>query len=70
MTMPTPAVLFAAILFSTIGFLAFRYGKKEMLWQPMAIGIVLMVYPYFVSQTWLLYVIGCALSAGLYIFRD
>ena len=68
--MPSPAVLFAAILFSTIGFLAFRYGKKDMLWKPMAIGAALMVYPYFVSQTWLLYVIGGALCVGLFIFRE
>lgn len=68
--MPSPAVIFAAILFSTIGFLAFRHGKREMLWKPMAIGTALMVYPYFVSQTWLLYAIGCALSMGIFIFRD
>ncbi len=68
--MPAPAVLFAALIFSTIGFLAFRYGKKDMLWKPMAIGVALMVYPYFVSRTWLLYAIGCTLSVGLFIFRD
>lgn len=68
--MPSATVLFAAFLFSTIGFFAFRYGKKEMLWKPMAIGATLMVYPYFVSQTWLLYAIGFALSASVFIFRD
>jgi drug/metabolite transporter (DMT)-like permease len=36
----------------------------------MAIGLVLMVYPYFVSQTWLLYAIGAALCIGLYGLRD
>lgn len=68
--MPTPAVLFAALIFGVIGFVAFRYGKKDMLWKPMAIGATLMVYPYFVSQTWLLYAIGCALCVGLFIFRE
>ena len=68
--MPAPAALFALILFSLIGFLAFRYGKRDMLWKPMAIGVALMLYPYFVSQTWLLYAIGCVLCAGLIIFRD
>jgi hypothetical protein len=29
-----------------------------------------MAYPYFVSQTWLLYAIGCALCLVLYFFRD
>ncbi|SMC24112.1 hypothetical protein SAMN02745857_01753 [Andreprevotia lacus DSM 23236] len=66
----TPAALLAMLVFSVVGFVAFRYGKKQMLWQPMVIGILLMVYPYFVEQTWLLYLIGIALCAGLYFFRD
>ena len=65
--MPTPAVLFASVLFGLIGFAAFRYGKKDASWQPMAIGVALMVYPYFISQTWLLYTIGCVLCIGLFL---
>lgn len=68
--MPTPAVLFASILFGAIGFVAFRYGKKQGLWRPAIIGVVLMVYPYFVPQTWLLYVIGGALCIGLFFPKD
>jgi len=68
--MPTPAVLVAGLLFGSIGFLAFRYGKRQALFMPMVIGIGLMVYPYFVDQTWLLYVIGCGLCAGLFLFRE
>ena len=33
------------------------------------IGVGLMVYPYLVSATWLLYVAGVALCAALYWFR-
>jgi hypothetical protein len=40
------------------------------LWKPMAFGVALMAYRYLVSQTWLIYTIGCALCLGLYIFRD
>jgi len=36
----------------------------------MVIGAVMVIYPYFVSQTWLIYVIGCALCVALYLFRD
>ncbi|MEQ1592112.1 MAG: hypothetical protein ABL892_06950 [Thiobacillaceae bacterium] len=68
--MPSPAVLFASILFGVIGLAAFRYGKQHALWQPLVIGIVLMVYPYFVSQTGLLYGIGAALCVGLYAVRE
>jgi len=65
-----PAALFGSILFGAIGLAAFIYGKRIALWKPMAIGIALMAYPYFVSETWLTYAIGCALCLGLYVLRD
>ena len=36
----------------------------------MGIGLALIAFPYFVSQTWLLYAIGLALCGALYIWRD
>jgi hypothetical protein len=33
------------------------------------LGIALMLYPYVVSQTWLMYVVGVALCAGVYFDR-
>jgi len=36
----------------------------------MVIGIALMVFPYFVDRLWLVYVVGCALCVGLYVFRE
>ena len=68
--MPSPANLFASLFFGLIGIVAFRYGKKSIEAKPMAIGVVLMVYPYFIPQTWLLYLIGCALCVALFVFRD
>ncbi len=68
--MPSPANLFASILFGAIGLGAFLFGKKSSRWQPMVFGVALMGYPYFISQTWLLYIIGSALCFGLYFFRD
>ncbi len=65
-----PAALFASILFGAIGLAAFLYGRKMVLWKPMVLGVALMAYPYFVSETWLVYAIGCALCVGLYVFRD
>ena len=66
----TPAAIFGSILFGAIGIAAFIYGKRKVLWRPMVIGVGLMAYPYFVSQTWLLYSVGCGLCLGLYMFRD
>ena len=62
--------LIGGTLFGIIGFAAFMYGKKEKAFKPLTIGIILMVYPYFVPNTVLIYVIGIALSAALYFWRD
>lgn len=68
--MPSSAVLFASVLFGAIGFAAFIYGKKSYRWKPLGLGVALMVYPYFISRTWLLYAIGGVLCAGLFLFRE
>jgi hypothetical protein len=68
--MPDPASLFASMLFGIIGLAVFVYGKKQVLWRPMAIGVGLMAYPYFVSQLWLLYLIGAGLCAAVVLWRD
>jgi hypothetical protein len=68
--MPSPAALFASLIFGIIGFAAFRYGKKSALIVPMFLGIVLMVYPYFVPETWMIYAIGCALTCAVWYFRN
>ena len=68
--MPEPAILFGSLLFGIIGMAAMIYGKKTVQWKPMLIGVALMVFPYLVSGTWQLWVIGCALTAGLFLFRD
>jgi hypothetical protein len=36
----------------------------------MAIGLVLMIYPYFFSGTLAIYLVGIALTAALYFWRD
>lgn len=69
-TLPTPAYMISAILFGIVGIAAYRYGKKASLAKPKWIGLALMLYPYAISETWMLYVVGAALCAGLYIFRE
>lgn len=66
----TPANLFGSIFFGSVGLAAFVYGKKTGGFKAMLIGIALMVYPYFVSQPWLLYGIGAMFTASLFVFRD
>lgn len=64
------ANVFAWIIFGGVGFIAFMYGKKNSLLKPLLIGILLMVYPYFVHGLWLLYGVGIVLTALLYFLRE
>lgn len=70
LTLPSPAYLLGAILFGIIGFAAYRYGKKTANSTLKWIGVGLMLYPYAISQTWILYVVGIGLCAALYFFRE
>ncbi|MDD5200853.1 MAG: hypothetical protein PHC88_13735 [Terrimicrobiaceae bacterium] len=62
--------LFGSILFSAIGMGAFVYGKRNALWKPLILGVVLMVYPYFIGETWMMFTAGTALTTALFVFRD
>lgn len=68
-TLPSPAYLFGAIVFGLVGLVAWRYGKKTQRPATKWLGVALMFYPYAISQTWLLYVVGMALCAGLFYDR-
>jgi len=71
LTLPTPAYLVGAILFSILGYAAYRYGKKASRPRAKWLGVALMFYPYFISaETWLLYAVGAGLCAVIYFWRD
>jgi hypothetical protein len=63
------ATLFWGILFGAIGLGFFIYGKKQQVIVPLVCGLALMVFPYFVSGTWLLIAIGAALTVIPYFVR-
>jgi hypothetical protein len=69
LTLPGPAYLFGLILFGVVGYAAFRYGRKTALAKPKWIGVALMLFPYAVSETWLLYAVGGGLCVALYLYR-
>lgn len=69
-TLPTPAYLVGAVLFGIIGFAAYRRGKKTSVSTTKWLGIALMLYPYAISETWMLYLVGVGLCIGLYVFRQ
>ena len=63
------ANLIAGLLFGSVGFVAFTYGKRMSLWTPMFYGLALMAFPYFVESPGLLLIIGGFGILGLFFLR-
>ena len=61
--------LFLGVIFSSIGLGYFLYGKKQKMTIPLTVGIVLMVFPYFIESNALLSGIGLLLSIIPYFLR-
>lgn len=55
--------LIFSFLFGTIGLGYFIYGKKQSLFVPLFTGLALMVYPYFVSNSYVMVAVGIVLCA-------
>ena len=70
LTLPSPAYIFGALLFGIIGFAAYRYGKKAELAAPEWIGVALMLYPYAITDTLLMYAVDAGLCIALYVYRQ
>ena len=62
--------LIGGLVFSSVGFVAFVYGKKMGLWQTMALGFALIGYTYLMPNDTAVYLVGAALTVALFIFRD
>jgi hypothetical protein len=68
--MSLTAWLFWGLVFSSVGFGYFIYGKKQGRAVPLVCGIALMVYPYFVgSSAFAMIGIGVVLIAIPYFVR-
>ena len=67
LALPSPAYLLGMVLFSLIGYAAYRRGRSSARSVLTWTGVALMLYPYAVPQTWLLWVVGVLLSGWLYL---
>ena len=70
LVMPSPAYLIGAIVFGLLGFAAYRHGKRMSLVKVKWIGVALMFYPYAISGTAMLYLVGAALCLAWYVWRE
>jgi hypothetical protein len=66
--MSTSSLLWG-VLFGAIGLGFFVYGKRQRVVIPLACGLALMLFPYFISNTILLVAVGVVLMAIPYFFR-
>ena len=66
-TLPSTAYIIGVLIFGIVGYVIYRYGKKMSLQATKWIGVALMLYPYAISTTWLLYAVGAALCIGAYV---
>lgn len=63
--MPEPTTLALSILFSTVGFAIFWYGRKQRRAPHLVGGLLLAAFPYFVSSPIVMLVVGGVLLAAL-----
>ncbi len=66
-TLPSPAYIFGCIVFSLIGWAAYRVGKQREASKTRWLGLALMLYSYAVTDTKLMFAVGIALCAALYV---
>ena len=69
LTLPSPAYIAGAIAFGLVGLFAYMQGKRTQRRSTRWLGVALMVYPYAVSSTWALYVVGAVLCAAVWFDR-
>ena len=62
--------LFLGVIFSSIGLGYFLYGKKQKMIIPLTVGLVLMIFPYFIESNALLSGIGFLLTIDPYFLRS
>jgi len=65
----TASSLFLGLLFGSIGLGFFVYGRKQRALVPLLSGLALMVVPYFIANTLLLFLVGAVLVAIPYYVR-
>ena len=65
--LPSLSYLIGSVIFGLVGLVAWRHGRRTERPVVRLSGLVLMLYPYAVSETWMLWALGAILCAWLWI---
>ncbi len=57
------------MLFGAIGMGFFIYGKRQRAVVPLLTGVALSIFPYFISNVYIMVIVGVALTALPYFIR-
>ena len=57
------------VLFGALGIGFFTYGRKQKAVVPLITGIALFVFPYFISNVYMLVIVGAVLVALPYFLK-
>lgn len=68
--MPEPGALFGMVLFSVVGVWALKEGRREANIKQLLLGFALVGYSYFVDQTWLIWLLGIAMTVAVFKVRE
>jgi hypothetical protein len=63
------ATLWWSVVFGSIGLGFFIFGKRQRAPVPLVCGMLLMVFPYFISSAWATVIVGVLLMAIPYFVR-
>jgi predicted membrane protein len=58
-----------AVMFGAVGLGYFTYGRRQRAVVPLLAGIALFIFPYFISNVYILVVVGIAIVALPYFVR-
>ncbi|MGD8925542.1 MAG: hypothetical protein PVG20_01750 [Thioalkalispiraceae bacterium] len=67
--MGSPAQIMWAMFFGAIGLGFFTYGKRQKAIVPLMAGISLFIFPYFISNVYLLVAVGAGIVVVPYFIR-
>ncbi len=68
--MDNPWSIVLAVLFGAIGMGYLIYGKKQQNWIALLSGVALCAFPYFISNLFLMIIIGVVFIALPFVMRN